>query len=53
MTSFLNPNSSIGEMDLYLFNEGRHEKLWEALGSQVLREKDGTLIEPISSHDFK
>jgi 1,4-alpha-glucan branching enzyme len=44
MTSFLNPNSSIGEMDLYLFNEGRHEKLWEALGSQVLREKDGTLI---------
>ncbi len=44
MTSFLNPNSSIGEMDLYLFNEGRHEKLWEALGSQVLREKDGALI---------
>ena len=44
MTSFLNPNSSIGEMDLYLFNEGRHEKLWEALGSQILREKDGALI---------
>ncbi len=42
--SFLNPNSSIGEMDLHLFNEGRHEKLWEALGSQVIRDKSGNLI---------
>ena len=44
MASFLNPNSSIGELDLHLFNEGRHEKLWKALGSQVLRDKDGKLI---------
>ena len=42
--SFLNPNSSIGEIDLHLFNEGRHEKLWQALGSQVLRDKSGNLL---------
>ena len=44
MASFLNPNSSIGELDIHLFNEGRHEKLWRALGSQVIRDKDGKLI---------
>src|SRR5262252_9438575 len=26
---------SLGEMDLYLFGEGRHEQLWEALGAHV------------------
>ena len=26
---------TVGEMDIYLFNEGRHEKLWKALGSHV------------------
>lgn len=25
----------IGDMDMYLFGEGRHEKLWEALGAHV------------------
>ena len=44
MTSFLNPHSSIGEMDLHLFNEGRHEKLWETLGAQVKRDEKGNLI---------
>ena len=44
MTSFLNPNSSIGEVDLHLFNEGRHEKLWQALGAHVKRDKNGNLI---------
>ncbi|MBU6263327.1 MAG: 1,4-alpha-glucan branching protein GlgB [Actinomycetales bacterium] len=44
MTSFLNPHSSLGEMDLHLFNEGRHEKLWEALGAQVKRDAKGNLI---------
>ena len=44
MTSFLNPHSSIGEMDLHLFNEGRHEKLWETLGAQVKRDDKGNLI---------
>ena len=39
MTSFLNPNSSIGEMDIYLFNEGRHERLWDALGSQDISDE--------------
>jgi len=31
-------------MDLYLFNEGRHEKLWRALGAHVIRDKSGKLI---------
>lgn len=26
---------TIGDMDLYLFGEGRHERLWEALGAHV------------------
>ena len=26
---------TIGEMDTYLFGEGRHERLWEALGAHV------------------
>lgn len=33
---------TLGEMDRYLFNEGRHEKLWEVLGSHV-REYAGPL----------
>ena len=44
MTSFLNPHSSIGEIDLHLFNEGRHEKLWDVLGAQVKRDEKGNLI---------
>ena len=44
MTSFLNPHSSLGEIDLHLFNEGRHEKLWDALGAHVRRDTKGNLI---------
>ena len=44
MTSFLNPHSSLGEIDLHLINEGRHEKLWQALGSHVKRDAKGNLI---------
>jgi 1,4-alpha-glucan branching enzyme len=44
MATFLNPHSSIGELDLHLFNEGRHEKLWGALGAQVKRDEKGNLI---------
>jgi len=33
--SYLNPHSSLGELDLYLIGEGRHEQLWKALGAQV------------------
>ncbi len=32
---------TLGEMDLHLFNEGRHEQLWDVLGSHV-RRYDGT-----------
>ena len=42
--TFINPNSTLGELDFHLINEGRHEKLWEALGAHVLRDKDGALI---------
>ena len=41
---YLNPHSSLGELDLYLITEGRHEKLWQALGAQVKRSTDGELI---------
>ena len=42
--SYLNPHSSLGELDLYLIGEGRHEQLWEALGAQVRRDESGTLL---------
>jgi 1,4-alpha-glucan branching enzyme len=42
--SFLNPHSSLGELDLYLIGEGRHEQLWKALGAQVKRDGSGALL---------
>lgn len=42
--TFLNPNSTLGELDFYLLAEGRHEKLWEVLGAHVRRDTDGELI---------
>ncbi len=36
--TFLNPNSTLGELDLYLIAEGRHEQLWRALGAHVRRD---------------
>ena len=42
--SFLNPHSSLGELDLYLITEGRHEQLWKALGAQVKRDDTGALL---------
>ena len=42
--SYLNPHSSLGELDLYLIAEGRHEQLWKALGAQVKRDGTGTLL---------
>jgi 1,4-alpha-glucan branching enzyme len=44
VVTFLNPHSSLGELDLYLMGEGRHEQLWKALGAQVKREKSGALL---------
>ena len=42
--SYLNPHSSLGELDLYLIGEGRHEQLWKALGAQVKRDESGALM---------
>ena len=42
--TYLNPHSSLGELDLYLIGEGRHEHLWKALGAQVKRDEAGALL---------
>ncbi len=44
MTTYLNPHSTLGELDLHLISQGRHEQLWKALGAHVCRDSDGTLI---------
>jgi 1,4-alpha-glucan branching enzyme len=36
--------SHLGELDLYLLGEGRHEKLWQALGAHVKRDDSGNLL---------
>ena len=41
---YLNPHSSLGELDMYLITEGRHESLWEVLGAHVKRDAKGELI---------
>ena len=41
---YLNPHSTLGELDMYLITEGRHEKLWEVLGAHVKRDDKGELI---------
>ncbi len=41
---YLNPNSTLGELDMYLITEGRHESLWEVLGAHVKRDESGELI---------
>ena len=42
--SFLNPHTTLGEIDLYLIGEGRHERLWEVLGAHIQRSADGELL---------
>jgi 1,4-alpha-glucan branching enzyme len=44
MSSFLNPHSSLGELDLHLIAQGRHEQLWNALGAHVRRDSSGALL---------
>ena len=44
MSSFLNPHSSLGELDLHLISQGRHEQLWNALGAHVRRDSAGALL---------
>jgi 1,4-alpha-glucan branching enzyme len=34
----------LGETDVYLINEGRHEQLWDALGAHVQRDESGDLL---------
>ncbi len=41
---YLNPHTTLGELDLYLITEGRHEKLWNVLGAHVKRTESGELI---------
>ena len=36
--------TSLGELDLYLIGEGRHEKLWEVLGAHIKRDSVGTVL---------
>jgi len=36
--------STLQEMDLYLIGEGRHERLWKALGAHVHRDQEGKLL---------
>ena len=36
--------TSLGELDLYLIGEGRHERLWEVLGAHVKRDESGLLL---------
>lgn len=44
MAGFLNPNSTLGELDLHLIAQGRHEQLWNALGAHIRRSSDGALL---------
>ena len=37
-------NLGLGELDLYLIGEGRHEELWKVLGAQVRRDELGKLL---------
>ena len=41
---YLNPHSTLGELDLHLISEGRHESLWRALGAHVRRDETGNII---------
>ena len=41
---YLNPHSTLGELDMYLITEGRHENLWSVLGAHVRRDENGELI---------
>ena len=42
--TFLNPHSTLGELDLYLIGEGRHEELWKVLGAHIRRGADGNIL---------
>ena len=39
-----NQPGALGELDLYLVAEGRHEELWKVLGAHVQRDAEGNLL---------
>lgn len=39
-----NQPGALGELDLYLIAEGRHEELWKVLGAHVQRDVEGNLL---------
>ncbi len=39
-----NLHSNLGELDLHLISQGRHENLWKVLGAHVRRSIDGALL---------
>ena len=41
---YLNPHSTLGELDMYLITEGRHENLWDVLGAHVRRDSENELM---------
>ena len=41
---YLNPHTTLGELDIHLISEGRHEKLWTVLGANVIRDNSGKLL---------
>ncbi|WP_435771666.1 1,4-alpha-glucan branching protein GlgB [Nocardioides sp. SYSU DS0651] len=44
--------STLGEMDLHLVSEGRHEQLWQVLGAQVRTLPDPSTGKPVSGTSF-
>ena len=48
--SYLNPYSTLGELDFYLIAEGRHERLWDVLGAHVNAKKMAPLLAPLSQY---
>jgi 1,4-alpha-glucan branching enzyme len=40
----VDPRSTLGELDIHLIGEGRHEELWRVLGAHVRREENGELL---------
>ena len=41
--TFLNPHSTLGELDFHLLQEGRHERLWDVLGAHLIRDSAGEI----------
>jgi 1,4-alpha-glucan branching enzyme len=44
MSNHLHPQSNLGDLDLHLIGEGRHENLWSVLGAHVKRDSSGELL---------